>query len=629
MFVALKASDFCCFGSIELPLAKQGLVWIGGKNEDTSAAASNGSGKSTLFKALTWGLYGETIDGETGDKVIRHGAKEACVTVDLEHGWTIERVRKKGTTRLQLLQHGEPTHEDKKALQEKIIRIVGMDFRTFKNTVLYGQGDSARFADPATKDVDRKDILHRLLRTEALRDCYELALARLKDVKTTVATSTVAHASAQAVYETAGRLYKETSDRMAAWDSTRATRAASAKDEALALRDQAKELLAGAHDVEGLREQIKTTQASVDAAEHAFDVRGKAEVNANIMNSRRVSALANYDNAAREQAGIDSQLARLSGGRCPVCTSPLDGEHPKEHVATLESRHAELDAVAEVYRQEAKEALERQNQYRGIASKANERVARLPALRHSLAQLQAKLHAAETVTERARLVAERARQKLSECRAIAAEENPHAAAAALRSKEMSTADHLLTKRSHEKYAATQQVGPLEYWVKGFSGQGVPSHILDAVMPYLSDRANHYLETLTDGDITMEFSTQRELKSAKGEYRDEIDITWTIEGIDNYPPSGGQQRKMEIATDLALMDLAEAHDGMGLELFIADEILDGLDVEGTDRVIKLLLELRARRGSIFVVSHHPAMTEAFERAFLVTKRDGVSTLESSK
>jgi DNA repair exonuclease SbcCD ATPase subunit len=149
------------------------------------------------------------------------------------------------------------------------------------------------------------------------------------------------------------------------------------------------------------------------------------------------------------------------------------------------------------------------------------------------------------------------------------------------------------------------------------------------MPYLTERANHYLETLADGDILMEFTTQRELKSDKGALRDEIAINWTIEGIAGYPPSGGQQRKMEVATDLALMDLAEAREGSGLSMFMADEILDGLDAEGTERVMSLLQDLRARRSTVFVISHASSMHELFERQFTVVKEDGVSRLEIAR
>ena len=43
-----------------------------------------------------------------------------------------------------------------------------MDFHTWRNTVLYGQGDLVRFADPNTKDSERKDVLKRVLRLEVL-----------------------------------------------------------------------------------------------------------------------------------------------------------------------------------------------------------------------------------------------------------------------------------------------------------------------------------------------------------------------------------------------------------------------------------------------------------------------------
>ncbi len=158
---------------------------------------------------------------------------------------------------------------------------------------------------------------------------------------------------------------------------------------------------------------------------------------------------------------------------------------------------------------------------------------------------------------------------------------------------------------------------------------MPSYVLDGVMKHITDRANYYLDILSDGDIIIEFKTQRELKSSKGDFRDEIDIRWTVEGIEGYSPSGGQQRKIEIATDLALMDLAEAHEGTKPSLFIADEILDGLDSEGVDRVLLLLQKLRSRRETIFVISHQPSMGEIFEKSFHVVKDEGISTLVTSK
>ena len=145
------------------------------------------------------------------------------------------------------------------------------------------------------------------------------------------------------------------------------------------------------------------------------------------------------------------------------------------------------------------------------------------------------------------------------------------------------------------------------------------------MPFLAKRANAYLRVLSDGDIKMDFTTQRELKS-RDERKDEIEITWEIEGNKDYPPSGGQLKKMELATDFALMDLVATRDGGHVDILALDEILDGLDAEGSRRVVLLLKKLNNYRSSIFVVSHLPEISESFGYSVRVTKEDGNARLE---
>jgi DNA repair exonuclease SbcCD ATPase subunit len=75
-----------------------------------------------------------------------------------------------------------------------------------------------------------------------------------------------------------------------------------------------------------------------------------------------------------------------------------------------------------------------------------------------------------------------------------------------------------------------------------------------------------------------------------------------------------------------MDLAARELGRP-PLLMFDEVLDGLDHEGQERVIRLLHELRGRFGSIFVITHEADISEAFEHVVRVTKaEDGSSTVE---
>jgi DNA repair exonuclease SbcCD ATPase subunit len=167
---------------------------------------------------------------------------------------------------------------------------------------------------------------------------------------------------------------------------------------------------------------------------------------------------------------------------------------------------------------------------------------------------------------------------------------------------------------------------VKWWVNGFSNKGLPSYVLDGSMPRITKRANRYLRILSDGDITMDFQTQRLLKSDKKQVRDDIEITTTIEGNEGVTPSSGQLTKMNLATDLALMDLVAKREGQHLDLLMLDEVLDGLDAEGTDRVLKLLQVLRRKRGSIFVISHGAEMSEVFEHGLKVIKENGAATVK---
>lgn len=626
MLIEMRAQDFCCFEDIKLPLLGEGLVWIGGFNHDSEAAISNGSGKSTLFKALTWCLYGDTIDGERGDKVIRHGARMAVVEADLEGGWTVRRERRHGAPKLLLTKSDEPWKGDRKTIQAKIIDLVGLDFQAFKNTILYGQNDSARFADPRVTDAARKEMLHRITRSEVLKVCHKEALERRSTLKKELDQADSRLYKLRSDRDSAKSRARVLKERMEAWGAHQADRATAVLDEARSYRDRAREMLQDSPDVGELREEQARLQEGIDAAERAAE----AEVKANVKVDAAWDSLSTMrEDRVRMVADIthlERHVEQLSGDECPLCGDSLvDGGGKamvEEVTGRLDSAKAALcDFDARMERSQV--IVEKRKRARdSVRAKA----ALAGPLRASLGAVQARLHHAESTTERAKEMAERARASLVRAKKIEEEDNPHKDLFKAARDEYVGAKEEAAKLLDGLKERREELGVLEFWVRGFGSQGLPSYILDSVMPYITTRTNHYLEMLSDGDITMEFTTQRELKSAKGEYRDEIDISWFIEGIQDYPPSGGQQRKMEISTDLGLMDLTETREGAGLNLFIADEILDGLDAEGTERVIMLLQELRARRGSIFVISHQSSMSEVFEKSITIVKEGGVSRLE---
>jgi DNA repair exonuclease SbcCD ATPase subunit len=614
----VQAENFAGFESFDWTLAKQGLVFVIGDNRDTEAATSNGACKSGLFKALGWGLYGEAIDGEPGDKVIRRGTKSARVVVNIVDGsdaYSVVRERWKQAPKLHLEKNGEQVSASKGDLQRAINALIGVDWHGFKNTVLYGQGDRDRFVYPTTKDADRKGILHRILGTGVFELCHVEAKKRRL-------TAEKEHAAALADI---ARLTQRIDDHDL--DGLRASRDGHADEVA----QRVARLTADARE---LADKAKSVASDIDAQAKrdeltlidSFGLAGKRTV-ASAIEARstkraatRAAGQAKANTAAELRTHMQS-LARLTGDRCPVCTGDLSKGHAAAHKAELVARGEALTAELRKAEAAEQEALRAEQAADRAVSEAEESQRRTGERR---ARLTAELAAVETSKDRVRELVARSREKADEARVLKDAPNPHLAPYVKAKRKVR---ELKAERKQAKARAAALATDLEhlaFWARGFGPTGIPSFAPDTVMPLLTDRANHYLLTLAGGDISINFSTQRELKG--GELRDEIGITWSIEGIDGYPPSGGQWKKMEVATNFALMDLVRTREGSHVNILCLDECLDGLDGEGRQRVVELLQALRKERESIFLISHDPDLAEAFERTLIVTKEKGVSRLE---
>lgn len=616
--VSVQGENFAGFEAFDWALAKQGLVFVIGDNRDTEAATSNGACKSGLFKALGWGLYGESIDGESGDRVIRRGTKSARVVVNIvdgEDAYSVVRERWKQSPKLYLEKNGEQVSASKPDLQRAINALIGVDWEGFRNTVLYGQGDRDRFVYPTTRDADRKSILHRILGTGVFELCHVEAKKRRLAVEK----------ERDGALADIARLTQRIDDHdLAALRERRDSYADEVARKIGQLTSDARELASKARKVAGDidADALRVELAALDKAS-AHDRRAHDEAVAlrkALRDAARVAGQAKADTGAELRTHTAS-LARLKGDRCPVCTGDLSKGHAAVHKAALVARGDKLTAELQAADRAEQKAIRAERAAERAVGEVEENQRRTGERR---ARIAAQLATVETSQERVRELVERSKEKAKEASILKDAPNPHLDPYVKARRKVRALK--AERRAARKRAAAlaNDLELLAFWAKGFGPTGIPSFALDSVMPLLTDRANHYLLTLSGGDISINFSTQRELKG--GEMRDEIGITWSIEGIDCYPPSGGQWKKMEIATNFALMDLVRTREGSHVNILCLDECLDGLDSEGRQRVVELLQGLRKERESIFLISHDPDLAEAFERTLIVIKEGGVSRLE---
>ncbi len=621
---SLEATDFCCFPKLSLRLRKRGLVWIGGQNNDTESANSNGSGKSTIFKAVGWAAYGRSVDGADGDEVIRHGQKGAQTKLKFVEGYEAVRERRKGAGKLKLFRGEEEVLGSKEEIQAQVDRLMGMDWQTFRNVAMYGQRDTKRFVHPDTTDRERKEVLGRILNTGIYGVAHtwikEQALKHKKSAER--AESEREKAQARIDEYDLDALKAERDE----WETLRKARVGAKGDQARTLVEEAKELLKEPVDVTALEtrlSQLREQQRAIKTLEaDMFEL----ETVATKLRQEQFEASTKETVARRAMEAAEKAHDKVvadGDGVCPLCTGSLKtggaAAHVAELVADLESKkkaHKSADKLRTAATEAADAKHAELRRARAALKVSRDETEAIPDIQQEIADAKAVAASAASKREQAKLALEAAQ-------AIKAEANPVIGQIERAKERLKKARDEIAKADAELVEIRSDTAHVEFWQKGFSPSGMPSFALDAVMPMITEYANKYLKTLSDGDITLEFGTQRELKSAKGEYRDEISLSWEIEGIKELPPSGGQWKKMEIATNFALMDLVASQEGASSSILLLDEVFDGLDAEGVDRVGILLQKMRVKRDTIMVISHSASMQEWFERAIIVDKSDGAS------
>ncbi|MEW6421273.1 MAG: SMC family ATPase [Deinococcota bacterium] len=155
-----------------------------------------GSGKSSLLDAMTFALYGNTprLGGTGLDALISQGERGLSVSLTFEVGGETYRVaRSKGRrqaeneVRLERREEGRWVNLSDggtKAVNDRIRRVVGLDFRTFARSVLLPQGEFSRLLHGTGKE--RQALLGELMGLEHIKAMHAFASDRAKEFKHTL-----------------------------------------------------------------------------------------------------------------------------------------------------------------------------------------------------------------------------------------------------------------------------------------------------------------------------------------------------------------------------------------------------------------------------------------------------------
>lgn len=185
----VEANNFLSYNHFKLDLDNQGLVLIEGLNNSDNSFKSNGSGKTSALSAITYALYGITLNNTKGNDVInRQEGKNCWVKLTFESGkdtFIIERYRKdkENKNKVKIFANGEEITESSNAKTDVTInKLIGVDFDTYVNAIVYSNNFSDKSFMQAT-DKGKKEILESLANATIYSTAKENSIDKRKELE--------------------------------------------------------------------------------------------------------------------------------------------------------------------------------------------------------------------------------------------------------------------------------------------------------------------------------------------------------------------------------------------------------------------------------------------------------------
>lgn len=159
--------------------------------------------------------------------------------------------------------------------------------------------------------------------------------------------------------------------------------------------------------------------------------------------------------------------------------------------------------------------------------------------------------------------------------------------------------------------------------RAFGKDGVPALLIEQALPQIEARANELLDRLSDGQMSIRFTTQAEYKDKK---REDLKETLDIQISDSAGTrayemySGGEAFRVNFAIRLALSEILAQRKGARLQTLVIDEGFGSQDVQGRQRLIEAINIVKDDFAKILVITHLDELKDAFPARIEVEKTE---------
>lgn len=198
------------------------------------------------------------------------------------------------------------------------------------------------------------------------------------------------------------------------------------------------------------------------------------------------------------------------------------------------------------------------------------------------------------------------------------------ATALVKNRQSAEARVVEQKAKHQELAKRKDL--LTEVVACLGRSGFFGNVFDQILAEIESETNSVLATLQNvAGVCLKFTTEQ--SNSKGAVKKVIVPTLTVNGHEaDYQSgiSGGQQSSVELATDMALLAVAERRMGRSLGWLLQDEVLIGQGVETSSNAMELLKKI-AQTKLVLVIDHASEVKEFFAQCIEVKNANGVSSV----
>lgn len=677
--------------SIDFTLFNSALL-IG--NTDGDYSTSNGCGKSALFEAITWALFNKSRVAKM-DEVILFGEERCEVQFTFKQKdaeYLIKRSRTKitGTSPVEFYKKDglnliDISGSTASLTNEKITKILKLDYKTFVNSAYFRQNDISEFSqsdasrkkeilksiidlskwDAYEKDAKNKlkhlkseiEILESKIASSQSDESYFLAsknrLASLLEAISVLEQSKITAESSVDSLKEKYHLIKSSLD-TDSWDKI------SSKNEKI--KKEASELKSRLNDISSY---ISTSQSEIDSYNKSLfrieeDLSFKKdsypkETELQSLNDELLNYRTLFETSKSVLASI--QKKEVPKDSCGTCRQTISPEHyesicldiktqvdelelkiksSKLKIADIDSRirnTKSLIAEAALISEKEKQALDLKIRIDTISNKISNLEkqkasikAQLEAFKQEFQQNVDLLKALknEDFTTIADALAAEKEKKLEIEKKLASSYQE----IGLLKEKVKNIEEVLEKNESVKEELDKKKESLvvyEYLSKYFGKNGIQTILLNALINDLESSANNTLKTICNESFQIFLETQR-LHSDGVSYVETLDLIVKKDSlIQSFESlSGGEQFRISLALRIALSEISSKYGGSSLEFLLLDEVNSPLDKHGTETLFVNVIKSLESRYKILVITHDEMLKEKFENIIDVTKTNGESS-----